>query len=720
MIEAYAIGVSAKLEDQVTPGLLRIIDSLGKANAAMLDFAANARNMSRLGLTIGRNLEKAAAGATALGDSASGLTRASYVLDTMAASSADVVRNLKMARAESLGMGRIPGGGAPPIPGAGGGRSSGGGSPNSGRSAHNAIGAVAATGMFGLYENARLQDTNIRAAATAQLPMPMWIKTADELRTREFAYARKFAFATSGHIAPFGAAMLESSRLLRTLSPEQQRVMTDTAMPYAAVEAKLKGIPLPEAMQAFIGLAHQAGAYSPAAATPLFESMMQASLTTHAGLNQIARAASYALPALHAAGANSPDVMLMLATMMQAGIMNTKSGTWLNSMALNALPNTLGSGLFKNKLQNQALEMLGLYKGGKSQFYKNGQFDLMSEVAILAAARTHMAPEKFNAALRQGLGMQGQRAASLFSEPQVVQNLSALRAMTSHSQAPVDIAGALKMYSTVGKADQTIANANMTIMNMSSTLTGPANSILDKLGSFFGWTADYTKRHPLLGGAMDAGLIAGTIGVAGGVWKGIGFTAEFLGKKVMAPVARGIIWMAKSIMTNPWVMGFLAAAGTGYAAGSWLNKKINAHLTTQNGGKPETLGALYYDRLHHADGSFRPWGLFTTETPSEASKRLSRERLTMGHAASIVQPIAPLAGSWMRPLQQSSTPIQSVAPARNQTQTTINNKIVMPDGRVLAEVVTKQQAQDASRPFAGATGFDWGMGLAPVALGGGF
>ncbi len=166
--------------------------------------------------------------------------------------------------------------------------------------------------------------------------------------------------------------------------------------------------------------------------------------------------------------------------------------------------------------------------------------------------------------------------------------------------------------------------------------------------------------------------------------------------------------------------GVFMAAYAGWEIGGWLNKKINAHLTAQNGGKPETLGGLYYDRLHHADGSFRPWGLFTTETPTEASKRLARERLMMGHAAPTVQPIAPLAGSWMRPLQQSAAPIQSVAPARNQTQTTINNKIVMPDGRVLAEIVTKQQAQDASRPFSGATGFDWGMGLPPVALGGGF
>ena len=47
MIDAYAIGVAAKLEDDVSPGLLRIIDGLMRANTAMLEFAASARNISR-------------------------------------------------------------------------------------------------------------------------------------------------------------------------------------------------------------------------------------------------------------------------------------------------------------------------------------------------------------------------------------------------------------------------------------------------------------------------------------------------------------------------------------------------------------------------------------------------------------------------------------------------------------------------------------------------
>ncbi|APR40498.1 phage tail tape measure protein [Paraburkholderia sp. SOS3] len=254
--------------------------------------------------------------------------------------------------------------------------------------------------------------------------------------------------------------------------------MMDFAMPYIALEAKLKGVSMTESTDAFIGLSHMAGAYDPKQAEPLFESMLQASLTSHASLGQIARAASYALPALHAAGANSSDVMLLVATMMQGGIMNTKSGTWLNAMAGNTLPNTLGSGLFSNRKQNEALHDLGLYRGNQAQFYANGSMDLMKIVSILADDRQKMEPLKFNALLKMAFGTQGQRGASFFSEDTTLQNLHALSGLKDLSQPPMDVGRMMQQVSTVGLADQTIANANIMLMNGTATLMGPINSAL--------------------------------------------------------------------------------------------------------------------------------------------------------------------------------------------------------------------------------------------------
>ncbi len=484
MIEAYAIGVAAKLEDGVTPALLRIIDSLTRANAGMLEFAATARDVSKYGLGIARNLDKAAVAATALSDSTAGLTRASYILDTMAASSAEVAKNLTAAR----------GAGATVIPAAGGGGAQS--EAGSSRAAKRTAGFLAGSLLYGVYENARLQDINVIAAMTAQKTGAEIAPYIAMLQQREFRDARKYAFATGGSVKPVAEAYLEGSRLLRTLPAADQMRMMDMVMPYAAIEAKVKGIPLPEATQAFIGLAHQAGAYAPNKAFPLFESMLQASLMTDASLVQISRAASYALPALNAAGANASDVMMLIATMQQSGIMNTKSGTWLNNLALNSLPNTLGSGLFKNKLQNEALHRLGLYAGNKSMFYRNGRMDLMQMVSILAADRLKMKPEEFNAASRLAFGVQGQRAASLFSEDYVLKNLSTLAELRTSAPPPLDVSKMIKMFSTVAKADQTIANANMTIMKGTAVLTPTVNWVLDKSAKTLGFMQETGVASP--------------------------------------------------------------------------------------------------------------------------------------------------------------------------------------------------------------------------------
>ena len=477
MIEQYAIRVAAKLEDGVTPSLLRIIESLKLANQHMQMFKFNAREAGGAWAYYATSMSKAAKASTAFSDSVAGLSRASAILDSMAISSADLARNMRAAGGAGAGM-------APPSGG-------GGGSHGSGGTGKRAAGFLAGSLLYGVYENAKLQDINVIAAMTAQKTGAEIAPYIAMLQQREFKDAQKYAFASGGSLKPFAGAYLEGTRLLRTLPAADQMRMMDMVMPYAAIEAKMKGIPLPEATQAFIGLAHQAGAYAPNKAYPLFESMLQASLTTHASLGQIARAASYALPALNAAGANASDVMMLIATMQQAGIMNTKSGTWLNNLALNALPNTLGSGLFKNKQQNEALHRLGLYVGNRSLFYKNGRMDLKEEVAILAADRLKMKPEEFNAATRLAFGIQGQRGASLFSEGYVQNNLNSLAALRNIAPAPIDVAKMIKMFSTVAKADQTIANANMTIMKGTAVLTPSVNWALDKTASTFSFMAQH-------------------------------------------------------------------------------------------------------------------------------------------------------------------------------------------------------------------------------------
>lgn len=626
MINAYAIGVTATLEDNVTSRLMGIVEWSDKANGSLLELTSTLRKLSAAGVNLSRNLEKAAASSTALGDTSGGLTRASYVLDTMAASSADLARNMAAARAESNGMGNgmRPGGGG----GSGGGGSGSGDRGNSGGRVATGAGVATAGMLYGAYENARLADTNVKSVATAQLPFSEWQSNIENLRDREMAYASKYAWATGGKIEPFAESLLDGARLMRTLSADKQKEMLDHAMPYIALEAKLKGVSMGESTDAFIGLSHMAGAYDPKDAEPLWESMLQASLTSHASLGQIARAASYALPSLHAAGANSSDVMLLVATMMQGGIMNTKSGTWLNAMASNALPNTLGSGLFSNKKQNEALHDLGLYKGNQSQFYKNGSMDLMKEVAILAADREKMEPLKFNALLKMAFGTQGQRGASFFSEDTTLANLHALSDLKNQSQPPMDIGNMIGQVSTVGLADQTIANANITLMNGTAMLMGPVNSALSGTGSFFASTAAYTKDHPVAGAALDFGMLFGAAVAGMGAWSGAKGAAGMLEKgvvglsKYLVSGAGGMLARAATAITGEEIavaalasaggvvaISGLLAAGIGYmiqrgldsAAAKMTPDQQNTFYQGVAGGTPLTFGNKVTDPVS-------PWG----------------------------------------------------------------------------------------------------------------
>lgn len=537
MTTAYIVDVVAKLEDGVTPPLLNIIRQLERANFAVTGFTDGLARLSKLNLSVARNFEKTAASALALGDTVGALGRVGGALNGIVLQSADALRNIRAMRTEMAGM-KLPGGAS--------GGASAGGREGRGGAWETTAKATGAAALWGIYENARLQDQNIKAAATLQLPVSNWTQNAAAMRDMELAYARQYAFATGGKIEPFGEAMVEGSRLLRTLPESQQKALIEATMPFAAVESKLKGIALPEAFRSFIELAHMAGKYKPSEAAPLFESMMQASLTTHMSLDQIARAASYALPSINAAGANSGDVLLLLSTMMQSGILNTKSGTWLNNMVLNALPNSLGSGLFSNAKQNGALHALGLYVGNHATFYRNGQADPMLEIAILAKARENMTSEKFNAALNLAFGKQGMRAAALFSEPQVIENLHALSGLTSKAQAPFTIGAALGSMSTIGKADQTIANATITVMNATDAASGPVNKALGVLSDVFGWLGDLGKSNPTAGAAAGAGAIAGTVLAGKKVWGAIKNPA------LMKPVGLGAAPLLAMSAVSDW------------------------------------------------------------------------------------------------------------------------------------------------------------------------
>lgn len=196
---------------------------------------------------------------------------------------------------------------------------------------------------------------------------------------------------------------------------------------------------------------------------------------------------------------------------------------------------------------------------------------------------------------------------------------------------------------------------------------------------------EMARAYPTMTKAIVGGTaaLAGAMAVGGPLITGIALTRFAFGG--LGGTAATLPLKLAGVTTALGVLaGAAATFAVAYGAGSLLNDAINARLTEQNGGRPTTLGSLYYDRMHNADGSFRWQGIFSTETAAEADARLERQR------------------------------IQTVRPGGQQTPMMINNTIVMPNGRVLAEIVTEQRAEAWRRPVTGAGRFDGRVLPAPV------
>jgi hypothetical protein len=688
-MEAFAISVAATLEDGVTPGLLRIIDSLTAANAAMLDFAANVRNLSRLGLNIGASLKKAAEGATALGESSAGLTRASYVLDTMAASSADLARN--MAAAKAAGRGTIIGGGYR-------GGSGGNGEPefaysagahernspiwnNVGKATKGAAWVTGGVVAGGVYENAKLQDVVALSMQAQGIPMQQQGAMSKVLMARvEDAYS-KYGFTGKG-LADFAHGFLGADFLLHGFAPKDRDLIESSVLPYAANEAAIKGVPMDETMKSFISLAHMAGAYTAPDIAKLMPAFINTSLSTDVSIPQITRQASYAMKPLMQLGVSAPMVLAMVAAMNRAGITNTKAGTWLADAFVNLQPKTLGSALFKSSPQTKALHQLGLLDAQNHLTYlgKDGKVDAMRALQIVHAHIEKMSPTEAEGIVLRAVGKQGGRGILTLADSSVLPQLSSILAAQASVEDPNGIRNEILANSPGAKARLTAANAELTAMNATAGAMDSVNKLLGSALSLAKTARTFSEKHPYetLGG-IAGGVFAGMT-----TWKLVGMgadaTAGAIGKKLTPLIAKGIgslivralgglssglldAAMGATLVESGAVLVGLTALVTGaigYGIGTLLNKGIDAAIHTLSGGKESNLGGAIYDWLH-----------------PDVAKNLT-----------------------------APTPL----PPRSQ-QTVVHHTQIHMDGKKVAEVVTHHQASAAAKPPAGPNQTVWGLGL---------
>lgn len=423
----------------------------------------------------------------------------------------------------------------------------GGGSHHSHSLVAMAIGGAVASVGAGIYQ----YDNVAKALAAIQMTRDSTVGLNRYRAAMERIYAH-YGYASNGQFEPFGEAMNKIVQLTPRFDPQRQIAIFNRIAPFAASEAMIKHIPFSEAMASFIEVMHQAGAYTRAKMDPLMNAILTMSKVSPMNLGRITNTLSYALPVATSLGISPEVVMMQMAALMQSGIRNSKSGTWLADFYLNSMPEVLGSGLFKNKNQVSALDKLGLLKGKHMEFLdKSGHLDTGKLLSILAGDRSHMSATMFTSMIELAFGKQGARAVSMLTEPFVMKNLRALIKMDSANARPEP--GVMK-HTPGGAWSNFAAQLKSLWMAGGQSASGPFSGMLNLMSGGIHDMLPWARRH--------SGITDGALATAGGVAAyGLGaafFHREFLGKMLFKEGPAKLAEVAKAI--GPTIEGILGAA----------------------------------------------------------------------------------------------------------------------------------------------------------------
>jgi hypothetical protein len=610
MITSFEVGSVFKIIDQASPALRKIlaqVKAVDVATAAVsknlaligkIDLGAASGQMAQLtreaaGLhvafkdiprSIGRMTSRAGALAgmtTALGDQAKvvGALGAEWrsVADA-AASAAVATRSVSRSRvpaaakviqtsgvplvaAPSLGGG---GGAVPPI--VPGGRRPGGrhgpqqgfhvsglstripGGHASFRGGGNA--AMAALGAigYGVYEEGEFEDAAFRAMFTAGVPTNNLQATAQFKALRDMI--QNAATSTGAPIHQIEEATLTGIRQFAGMPWEDRMKVMPALLEAAAAEAKLKGgTTVEQGMESLTGLAHMTKNYTPEQIAKLASKFAYLSATSPLKLKQIEGAAGYAIPLLSSGLEIDPfDTLLLQATMQRAGILNTKSGTWIREMAKRAMPGTSLMSKMAFKKHEAALKEIGLVDDNDKPTWFNdaGQPDLIRMLDI-AGENAHKIPLARRAGLEQSLfGTQGAGAFSVLADEKIRAQIKQLREEMDKFNTGYAFFDKYAQNSPVQQARVAWAETQRILMELGSAVLPPLNDALRQFSGTLKYLRDTLPKPEK--GSFGEGMPPGAIL---GFFAGLPFGQPLLGMAA-GGVLGGTYSKAKGLFGDPW------------------------------------------------------------------------------------------------------------------------------------------------------------------------
>lgn len=595
-ITSFEVGTVFKVIDQASRVIARITKGVTDLNDK-IEWAQ--LNLSKLG---NKNFDRVTANLKKVTDQVEAMTASidgSVVAMTGAAdASAIVARNMAAAARSAAAMGRsassaVASGVAGTVGGRGGmsigrrGTALGGGF-------HAHGGGLVGQGMlasllYGGYEQAGLNDASFRAIFTAGIGG----NAQNTVRMSQFRNIVKAASAKTGEsIGDVSSAALNEIRLLGAgVSWDEKMKVLPQILQIAAAEGRLKDMAMPESAASFVELAHMTRTYDPSGIAKLASRFGFLSTMVDAPINRMTRAFGYNVPQLTnkqtGAGYDQWQVMMLDTMLMQAGIMNTKSGTWIRELGLRALPGTTAQSKTAFIKHEAALARLGLIDAhGKPTFMgPDGNPDIVKMLQIAGPRIAALNPGERAGIEKQLFGAQGAGAFAVLSNPVLLQQLPKVAAMMQNYDLGGDFFSQFADASQKQQFLQTWRQFTNVMMDLANTVLPAFSTQMKNLNSIFsvidtatgGIGAGKLAGGALIGavaGFMIGGTPGAAVGAAIGAALGIDWGAG--GSAVKNQVGKNL-----SSGNNP-LMGLVPGAGGLVLPGQtqhWTTDDIQEALT---------------------------------------------------------------------------------------------------------------------------------------------
>lgn len=318
----------------------------------------------------------------------------------------------------------------------------------------------------------------------------------------------------------------------------QVNSLLPTFTKFAEVQQYGKGAAPEESVKKAIELAHGFGKYSPQQLDTFLNQYNKGTFIQPEDSAKFGETLKYTMTTGKTLGMSDKDIIYMAALSNRMGLAGSMGGTNAADMLMRSIPGISGGlkqkkdGTFPKALT--AMMNLGLADAnGNSKFFKDGKIiDLQGFMDTLYTSTKNLSPEKKYQEFHDIFGIQGTRAASLFSSAQGQDQLKALHQGMNRIQG-IDKMQEDYLKTPEGQINQLKSNLDNLKFEVFLEMAKSLNPLIVKLNDLVQKVIDFSNQHPkvakyiatftLLATAffLIAGPLTSVIGLFGMLFSGI-------------------------------------------------------------------------------------------------------------------------------------------------------------------------------------------------------